>query len=28
MKFGISLPVRELGDNLDLITEFAKEAEN
>ena len=28
MKFGISLPVRELGDNLDLITEFAREAEN
>ena len=28
MKFGISLPVRELGDDLSLITEFAREAEN
>ena len=27
MKFGISLPVRELGDDLDLIADFAREAE-
>ena len=28
MRIGISLPVRELGEDLDLIVAFAQEAEN
>ena len=27
MKIGVSLPVRELGDDIDLIVEFAQAAE-